>query len=217
MAKRAGAGCTCCLLFRSRLWGVGQRDGGIESVAVARISGVWAQAAPAISRSASVRAHSMAGRKFVMVRESSIRKGVPTIQGKDHVGNADSVTSNAIESAGGNREVLRTWRSWPRGLAGEGSKLKKRAAIAEAVRRVATESAAEAGRFCLYLAGQPFAEADPRKLNAGGAILSRVLKEIADASDAALNMAYRRAWRSWRSGVRSSRCVGAGTEHVRAR
>ena len=77
-------------------------------------------------------------------------------------------------------------------LAGEGSKLKKRAAIADAVRRAAAESAQEAGRFCLYLAGQPFAEADPRKLNAGGAILSRVLKQIAEASDSALNMAYRK-------------------------
>jgi DNA ligase-1 len=77
-------------------------------------------------------------------------------------------------------------------LAGEGSKLKKRAAIADALRRVASESAAEAGRFCLYLAGQSFAEADPRKLNAGGAILSRVLKEVAEASDAALNIAYRK-------------------------
>ncbi len=78
------------------------------------------------------------------------------------------------------------------GLANEGSKLKKRAAIADAVRRAAAESAPEAGRFCLYLAGQPFAEADPRQLNAGGAILSRVLKEIAEASDAALNIAYRK-------------------------
>lgn len=77
-------------------------------------------------------------------------------------------------------------------LAGEGSKLKKRAAIAEVLRRITAESASEAGRFCLYLAGQPFAEADPRKLNAGGAILSRVLKEISGASDAKLNLAYRR-------------------------
>jgi len=75
-------------------------------------------------------------------------------------------------------------------LAGENSKLKKRAAIAEVIRRAASESPSEAGRFCLYLAGQSFAEADPRKLNAGGAILSRVLKKIAEASDAALNMAY---------------------------
>lgn len=78
------------------------------------------------------------------------------------------------------------------GLAGESSKLKKRVAIAVAIRRAASESAAEAGRFCLYLAGQPFAEADRRKLNAGGAILSRVLKEIAGASDTALNLAYRK-------------------------
>jgi len=77
-------------------------------------------------------------------------------------------------------------------LAGESSKLKKRAAIAVEVRRAAEESPAEAGRFCLYLAGQTFAEADPRKLNAGGAILSRVLKEIAGATDGALNLAYRR-------------------------
>jgi DNA ligase-1 len=77
-------------------------------------------------------------------------------------------------------------------LAAEGSKLKKRAAIAEVLRRAATESAEEAGRFCLYLAGQPFAEADPRKLNTGGAILSRVLKEVSGATDSALNLAYRR-------------------------
>ncbi len=77
-------------------------------------------------------------------------------------------------------------------LAATASKLKKRAAIAAEVRRAADESAPEAGRFCLYLAGQPFAEADPRKLNAGGAILSRVLKEIAGATDSALNLAYRR-------------------------
>jgi len=77
-------------------------------------------------------------------------------------------------------------------LAGENSKLKKLAAIAEAIRRVVEESAAEAGRFCLYLAGLPFAEADARKLNAGGAILSRAVKEVSGASDAALTAAYRR-------------------------
>ena len=77
-------------------------------------------------------------------------------------------------------------------LATEASKLKKRADIAETLGRAAGESAAEAGRFCLYLAGQPFAEADPRKLNAGGAILSRVLKEVSGATDSALNLAYRR-------------------------
>lgn len=107
-------------------------------------------------------------------------------------------------------------------LAGEGSRLKKRAAIAEAVRRVAggqpaaqptvaaVESAAvngsvgatqgnarsgsveDAGRFCLYLAGQPFPEADRRKLNAGGALLSRAVKAVSGATDAAMTVAYRR-------------------------
>lgn len=77
-------------------------------------------------------------------------------------------------------------------LAAEGSKLKKREAIAHGVRLAAAENASEAGRFCLYLAGQSFAEADARKLNAGGAILSRALREIAGANDAALNIAYRK-------------------------
>jgi DNA ligase-1 len=50
----------------------------------------------------------------------------------------------------------------------------------------------DAGLFCLYLAGQPFAEADPRKLNAGGALLTRVLKQVSGSTDAALTAAYRR-------------------------
>src|SRR5206468_11464718 len=81
-------------------------------------------------------------------------------------------------------------------LAGEASRLKKRAAIAEAVGRLANapepEAVVEAGRFCLYLAGQPFPEADARKLNAGGAILSRALKAVSGATDAAMTAAYRK-------------------------
>jgi len=77
-------------------------------------------------------------------------------------------------------------------LAGEAGRLKKRALIEIAVRRVARESVADAGRFCLYLAGQPFAEADPRKLNAGGALLTRAVKVVSGCSDAALTAAYRR-------------------------
>ncbi len=76
-------------------------------------------------------------------------------------------------------------------LAAEGSRLKNRAAIATAVKRVAAEPV-DLARFVLYLAGQPFAEADPRKLNAGGALLSRAVKEVAEANDAALTAAYRR-------------------------
>jgi len=77
-------------------------------------------------------------------------------------------------------------------LAGEAGRLKKRALIEIAVGRVAAVSVEDAGRFCLYLAGQPFAEADPRKLNAGGALLTRAVKAVSGCSDAALTAAYRR-------------------------
>jgi len=77
-------------------------------------------------------------------------------------------------------------------LAGEAGRLKKRALIEIAVGRVARGSVEDAGRFCLYLAGQPFAEADPRKLNAGGALLTRAVKAVSGCSDAALTAAYRR-------------------------
>jgi DNA ligase-1 len=77
-------------------------------------------------------------------------------------------------------------------LAGEAGRLKKRALIEIAVGRVAGASEEDAGRFCLYLAGQPFAEADPRKLNVGGALLTRAVKAVSGCSDAALTAAYRR-------------------------
>jgi DNA ligase-1 len=79
-------------------------------------------------------------------------------------------------------------------LAKEAGKLKKRAAIAEAivaVHAVAPESQ-DAGWFALYLAGTPFAESDSRKLNAGGALLSKALLAVSGASDQALTAAYRR-------------------------
>src|SRR5665213_261912 len=96
------------------------------------------------------------------------------------------------------------------GLAGTASRLKKQAAIEAAI--VASlgagepmsedpdmghpnflpERLLEAGLFALYLAGQPFAENDPRKLNAGGALLSRAVLAVSGASDAALTAAYRR-------------------------
>ncbi len=77
-------------------------------------------------------------------------------------------------------------------LAAEGSRLKKRASITQALTRIAAESLDEAGIFALYLAGEPFAEADPRKLNAGGALLTKALRSVSGASDAQLTAAYRR-------------------------
>jgi DNA ligase-1 len=78
-------------------------------------------------------------------------------------------------------------------LAGEAGRLKKRAAIAGAISAVhagAPESD-DAGLFALYLAGTPFAEADSRKLNAGGALLSKALLAVSGANDVELTAAYR--------------------------
>lgn len=79
-------------------------------------------------------------------------------------------------------------------LAGESGRLKKRAAIAEAIAAVhaAAPESEDAGRFALYLAGTPFAEADSRKLNAGGALLSKALLAVSGATDTELGTAYRR-------------------------
>jgi len=96
-------------------------------------------------------------------------------------------------------------------LAAEASRLKKRAAIAAAIRGIvglnttepvsrhhgeafspSAHALTDAGLFCLYLAGQPFPEADPRKLNAGGALLTRALKQVSHCTDTALTAAYRR-------------------------
>lgn len=77
-------------------------------------------------------------------------------------------------------------------LASEPGKLKKRAAIAEAIRRVHEAAPEDAGLFALYLAGTPFAEADPRKLNAGGALLTKALLVVSGAAQVDLTAAYRK-------------------------
>ena len=77
-------------------------------------------------------------------------------------------------------------------MANTASRLTKRAAIAASIGQVEAEGAGDVGLFCLYLAGLPFAEADPRKLNAGGALLSKELLKVSGATDAELSVAYRR-------------------------
>lgn len=79
-------------------------------------------------------------------------------------------------------------------MAHTSSRLKKRAAIAEALRAThdAAPDANDAGLFALYLSGAPFAECDPRKLKAGGALLSKAVLAVSGATDAALTAAYRR-------------------------
>ena len=79
-------------------------------------------------------------------------------------------------------------------LAGEAGRLKKRAAIAQVIAAVEAgdPGGGDAGLFAMYLAGSPFAEADGRKLNAGGALLSKALLEVSGANGVALTAAYRR-------------------------
>jgi DNA ligase-1 len=79
-------------------------------------------------------------------------------------------------------------------LAGEASRLKKRAAIAAAILTAhrASPDGDDSGLLAMYVAGTPFAEADARRLNAGGALLSKALKAVSGTTDAALTAAYRR-------------------------
>ena len=60
-------------------------------------------------------------------------------------------------------------------LAETGSKLEKRALMAEYLRPLPVP---EAGLAALYLAGVPFPETDGRELKVGGAALSRVLAQL---------------------------------------
>jgi DNA ligase-1 len=77
-------------------------------------------------------------------------------------------------------------------MAGTARRLKKRAAIAAAIAAVHAEGGGDEGVFCSYLAGLPFAESDPRKLNAGGALLTRAVLAVTGASQGEWNLAYRR-------------------------
>jgi DNA ligase 1 len=74
-------------------------------------------------------------------------------------------------------------------LAETGSKLEKRALMAEYLRSL---SVPEAGLAALYLAGVPFPETDGRELKVGGAALSRVLAQLSGASQPAMHAAYLR-------------------------
>src|SRR5271170_5884147 len=74
-------------------------------------------------------------------------------------------------------------------LASTTKKLEKRALITDWLKSLSVEDAA---RGALYLAGQVFAETDPRVLNLGGAILSKALAQLSGANEAAMHAAYRR-------------------------
>ena len=79
-------------------------------------------------------------------------------------------------------------------LASTASRLKKRAAIAEALlaAHLAAPASNDAALFALYLSGSPFSESDPRKLSTGGALLSKAVLAVSGATGPALTEAYRR-------------------------
>jgi DNA ligase-1 len=74
-------------------------------------------------------------------------------------------------------------------LADTGSKLQKRALMAEYLRGLAIP---EAGLAALYLAGVPFPETNGRELKVGGALLSRVIARLSGADPPAMHAAYLR-------------------------
>ena len=84
---------------------------------------------------------------------------------------------------------LGPWAELCERLAATTRKLDKRAWMADYLRELPVEAAAQAA---LYLAGTAFAETDSRRLSVGGASLSQAIKKLAGASDAALHAAYLR-------------------------
>ncbi len=78
-------------------------------------------------------------------------------------------------------------------LAATGSRLKKRAAIAAGI--TAAKDAGDthdAGLFAMYLSGEAFSEADTRKLNIGGAMLTKTVREIVSPTETQFQAAWRR-------------------------
>jgi DNA ligase-1 len=84
---------------------------------------------------------------------------------------------------------LEPWAELCERLAGTTKKLEKRAWMADYLRELPVEAAANAA---LYLSGTPFAEADGRQLSVGGASLWQVVRERTQASDTAMHDAYRK-------------------------
>ena len=74
-------------------------------------------------------------------------------------------------------------------LAATTKKLEKRALISNWLKSLPVEDAA---RGALYLAGQAFAETDPRLLNTGGALLSKALAQLSGADQQVMHAAYLR-------------------------
>jgi DNA ligase-1 len=85
--------------------------------------------------------------------------------------------------------ALARWAEVCEALGATTKKLEKRAILAEYLRGL---SVADAGRAAQSIAGAPFAETDPRKLNVGGSLLTKAVAHRTGASPVALSHALRR-------------------------
>ncbi len=84
---------------------------------------------------------------------------------------------------------LAPWAATCEALGATTKKLEKRALLAAYLYSLAT---ADAARAVLYVAGQPFAEVDRRRLNVGGALLSKAVARRSGADPQAMTLAFRR-------------------------
>lgn len=85
--------------------------------------------------------------------------------------------------------LLARWAKTCEALGATAKKLEKRALLAAYLCTLSVEDAARAAQS---IAGLPFAETDPRKLNVGGSLLSKAVAQRTDASAAVLGEAFRR-------------------------
>jgi DNA ligase-1 len=85
--------------------------------------------------------------------------------------------------------ALARWAEICEALGATTKKLEKRAILAAYLRGL---SVADAGRAAQSIAGAPFAETDPRKLNVGGSLLTKAVAHRTGASAVALSHAFRR-------------------------
>jgi DNA ligase-1 len=85
--------------------------------------------------------------------------------------------------------LLAPWAKTCEALGATSRKLEKRALLADYLRTLSVEDASRAAQA---VAGVPFAETDPRKLNVGGSLLGNAVAQRSGASPAALSEAFRR-------------------------
>jgi DNA ligase-1 len=102
------------------------------------------------------------------------------------------MTEVAVNSEGegaGAGDSLGRWAACCEALGATTKKLEKRAILSEYLLSLTVPDAA---RAAMYIAGEPFPEADRRNLSVGGSLLSKAVAERSGADGHALTLAFRR-------------------------